>query len=1328
MGQRNWALINTGETFEALVRTLLWFTDPRAILLGRRGVDGGQDARSSDGRRVYQAKHHVNDSAATAIRDALAEATKITAYKTVGHSRYAQWVNVTEWRLQTNVAFNTTDEARWTSEVVPAFKAIGLDATYYDSRPQLEAMLDSNPDVDHAFFGGQTRAFLTLPEARRAFRDADPFSEFGPDVALAGRDSERATIVTFLTRNSPFLLVHGPGGVGKTRLLLEAGEDIAALGPWQVLWAVNPALESAGTWFQAIATQRPTVLLVDEPDSEQLLRQLQGQLSGLMTHWKVVIAVRSPNDPVVRFLRGPNIRRRVDELELTPLSEVAATALCYELICAGPLATKDERWKRDVAQRLAQRYDRFPIWMTLAVHVLADRSTLADVPEQAESLAAQYLEQIVRHGDESSEQRLTTLRWIALLGTLNREDDAALAEVAKRANLHGQAALLDTVRRLVSRRALSQRGANDRLVELKPDVMRDHVLVSWLFIDQGHGEVRLRPSPDADALLEEVLAAIRNGAVTGWTRLILRALGRSEALLQMGGRAARMLHEFFEALRTTVRDFSATRRVTLVELLADVSEVSTSDAVALSRTLRETPADPERLETFFGVSEVGQREVVLEIGWMIFLSAGGARTPEQRLAVLTELVALARDEVDLSPGPEPLPNDGKRAAQLIGRMLQGGGQYWGEFDDAALEVGRDLLNQLSQPGTSRGLLAAATALLAAATSMERTSTTWEENAVTIQRWTIRPGIGAWDTRSELLRAIRPILPRADVADATRRALWRLVADAQGSLHRVAGTDASLNAEIVAELEWVRSYFTETPREFKEYQWARDCWSWYVRFDTDGPRKRLAEEIEALYSRDTLASEFEPLTSLDRHDSWSSSASTKASELAVGDAQSISQFLDRAGTFLNGEINGVLLVAGALGSLAPDSPAVQDFVRLTLQGPSASPRSRFAYVIARTWLEHSRRPESSNSPRAIVERLLESCGDDGQRVGLLTAVYGGLGPPPTPLPAGEELALIRRYASLFESPPRCPSFVSCVTWGFYFEWPELRTILDTALSNTDSNQLPLAIKALVEAVYWGLRRDVMSAAPLPPDLGPWLFDNLLRVGDLDGWGGALQWHLDEILKQLGHMDVPWLARAVGRRASSPALQAAGATSGLPSRMRLSRFVRPLAQADATDSRVIEAIRTLVERAALGDAAGYVLPKYLRDVDPDGVLVPREVISSISAHAADMAVLWRLARVAGAYALASAPWRAIAGSVLGVAQRRVDAERSSLFRALVDSGVTSWSATVGTVPQQFIDRAAKARSYLDDPSEVGLRPFWAWYVDTTAADLRARELEALEDRGE
>ena len=227
MANRNWSLITSGATFEALATTLIFFEDPKAALFGRRGKDGGQDARSGNGARVFQAKYHEDGSAAKAIADAKKEAAKIVKYRKPDHARYAQWSGVTHWHLVTNAPFNPTDRLTWDTEVVPLFAAQGLSADYWE-RANLDALLDKYPAVDRSFFQNEPRAFLSLPEIRERLPFEEPFLQRSALAAFFGRENEIAQVRDFLLSDKLFLVVHGAGGMGKTRLLVEAGEELQA--------------------------------------------------------------------------------------------------------------------------------------------------------------------------------------------------------------------------------------------------------------------------------------------------------------------------------------------------------------------------------------------------------------------------------------------------------------------------------------------------------------------------------------------------------------------------------------------------------------------------------------------------------------------------------------------------------------------------------------------------------------------------------------------------------------------------------------------------------------------------------------------------------------------------------------------------------------------------------------------------------------------------------------------------------------------------------------------------------------------------------------------
>ena len=57
----NWDRIKDGETFQSLMNTLIIFEDHKAKIFGRKGKDAAIDARSGDGKIIFQHKSIVKN-------------------------------------------------------------------------------------------------------------------------------------------------------------------------------------------------------------------------------------------------------------------------------------------------------------------------------------------------------------------------------------------------------------------------------------------------------------------------------------------------------------------------------------------------------------------------------------------------------------------------------------------------------------------------------------------------------------------------------------------------------------------------------------------------------------------------------------------------------------------------------------------------------------------------------------------------------------------------------------------------------------------------------------------------------------------------------------------------------------------------------------------------------------------------------------------------------------------------------------------------------------------------------------------------------------------
>lgn len=1318
MAERKWGAIASGATFESLATTIVFFEDPKASLFGRRGKDGGQDARSGDGTRIFQAKHHESGSAATAISDAKKEAAKIEKYRQPGHARHDQWKGVIHWRLVTNAAFNPTDKLTWDTEVVPLFAKQGLTADYWE-RENLNALLNEHPEIHRSFFENETRVFLSLPEIKEWLPLDEPFLRRDELAPFCGRNDEKAKIRAFLASDKFFLVAHGAGGTGKTRLLVEVGDEIASEGTWQVLWANVESMAATGSWFEAVVPERATLLLIDEPSDKTVLQQLAEQLGGRVgraAKWKVIVAVRSPNDPVLRFLRGARMKQRVDELSLSPLPSADAEEMCFQLLRTGKRADIPDEAKRDAARQLSRRFARHPVWLTLAVQHMEDHGDLTQVPTTAEALADEYLSEIEKNQtDVAPESVRTMLRWVALLGTVNRQDDTAIKLIGEPCGITSLVEVRERLASLVRRRALTERGARSRFVEIKPDVLRDHVLLRWLARDVGAGHLDV--SDDGKQLLTTVLEATSKGGLSALGRAILTSLARTEFILRLGEHEVGLLDTFFGSLERAVPTMTASQRLTLPDVVEAIAHFHPRATTSLIRALRTNEATDETIDGIFGPKVITQTDVVLALAWPLFGAAMGAQSADEKETVLRELCALAAEEAEFASGlPRGLPNDGKRAATLVTRVLEGGPQFWSEYDDTAVKLGTELIGALARHAPSKGELTLLKALIQPLLTTQRHQTWFEDRSFQVRMFAIAPGGTAWQARDAVLTQLRDSLRSGRGPSESLVQLWHVFARAR-------------EGDALQTLEWTHQVLTSRSPSLDELAAAREVWDWHRRYEKRPDVKAAAEKLEAVYASNDLAKEFQPL--VPRIEDWKEKdgrAAAKATELAgVANSQDLEAFLDRAVTFGGEELLLRLgSIAWSLGTLAAAHDKVREFVETSLLRPSVTAREEFIVATAVSWVAAVRKSDPAEA-HALVKALLARCVNDERRAHLLERIYGRV---PKLSAVGnftsEEHALLRSSCDLFTSTGRHVQLVSALALTVEHEWPSLQPLLESVLRRVPDDRRHQAAYALVDAVYWAVRED----APMQPldGLAEWLMTQLITLPNIDDLSGNGEWHLAEIIKRLGAIELRWLPGALAQRQQQEAItQHSRQARAVSHNLRISKYVKKITVDDAASPNTIRAVGEVLDLIKDNGSVGYYLPEVLRDIDPDGFVVPPQVATRAAA-ATDAEGVRRLARIGGAYAINSSPWRTIALATIRAASPLGSDALRSVYGALGDRGIRSWSGAVGEVPPIFIAAVTNARANLDAEVEEELRPYWQQRLEFAEADLREQEELAKEERGE
>ncbi len=1339
MTERKWGAIASGAEFEAMVTTIVFFEDPRAALFGRRGKDGGQDARSGDGALVYQAKFHESESAAKAIADAKREAAKILDYRQPGHARHDQWQGVTAWRLVTNATFNPTNRETWIKEVVPLFASQGLTADYWECAT-LQALLNKHPEVRRAYFQDETRAFLSLPEVLERLPLEEPFLQRPELAGFVGRNNEVAAIQNFLASTALFLVVHGAGGVGKTRLLVEAGERIAAEGAWQVLWANIESMSATGSWFQAIDPARPTLLLVDEPQDEELLRILAEQLGGRSgrrtSAWKIAVAVRSPKDPVLRFLRGPRLQPRVRELPIDPLPRPDAEEMCLELLRVGFGSRLSEAQRAGAARQLASHFGQNPVWMTLAVHLLDLRGDLSRVPETAQGLADMYLEEIFNsQKGMPPKTTLAVIRWIALLGTISRRDEATIKAIGEQSGVGGTEDLLGLLAGLVACRALIQRGANNRLVELKPDVLRDHVLRNWLTVRVGDQPADVRPSNDALEIGRQIQNLTRDKGLNPLVRAMLASLARTEFLLRAAGHDVPLLNGFFEGFgEEAIQAMRASQRMAIAEALTAVAAARPLNTARVIQTMRVSTAPDEVQPGLFRPQTIGQRDVVRSLAWPLFHAATGAATHEEKSLVLNELSALVEAEADdAESSGTRLPNDGKRAAALTVRTLEGGPQFVADFDAVAMEMAEQFIDHLRRQPPTPGAVALVKAIVYYLVSVERRQTWAEEGAVHFQSAAILPGHPGWAIRERLLASVKDAIVAVDTPPPSRVILWDVMTAGHRSLcqawmNNPDPTPVEYSDALLNDLQWAEQALGSRETDVAELAAARDLWQWHYKFDETPAPREVAGRLEQLYAQDSLAGEFEPLLAWDNVAERIPRGAAKAAGLAAaGSAAEIHAFVERAIRFVGSEqkLYEFAWIARALGGHAVDSAVVRQYIFETLSAAEVSPRSDLAALAAEGWFAALRRSGAHPAVNDLLQEMLARCGSDRQKVNLLICLYAASKNGDSGAPGPEELQVLCEQEQLFLDQGKMARFVEALGHWVFLDWPLVTPIIDRLLTGmTAKDAANAAVVALTDAVFSAVRagpRDV-----IPKELGTWLLDQVAKVPEVADVGGHLRWYLEEILKTADRPSIAWLARTIAARGARERAQTGEPFRALNGRERLSEFVAKVASADAAPE-VLEAIRSLVGMLSEQGTIGYYLPPFLKDIDPQGLLIPAEIARRVDERTtADE--LSQLARVAVEYGVGTAAWRTIAKPILDRTSTLGEKERPKIFASLAERALRFWGGTYGEVAPIFVEAVKVARDGLESEAEAVFHAFWKWRLAIAEAELDEQEQQAKEERGE
>ena len=981
----NWGSIGSGAAFQSLVNTLLLFDNPTNRVFGRPGPDGGLDARSQNGDTIWQAKYHQDPGIDKTLSDATNELTKITRYRDPGHPRYPLWQAARTWVLVTNLRLNANDHRRWETEVVPLFQPLGLLPEIWGEE-RLEALLTAHPHVERSYFGGTNRCFLSLGEAYESLDQEGP-RQHGLEVPIIGRNDDLQRLVQFTEGSKKIICIHGVGGVGKSRLLFEIGSRLSEQGSRQILWGNVESMAQSAEWFASISPEQPTLLLLDEPTDERLIGVLAEQLrgtNGRMSQWKVIVAMRSPKDPILKAYRRLPITVRDDFHALTSPSADDANLIGRALLDQGPLAAHSGDDKARAVRHIVRISAGIPIWITLAIKVLESTNSLLSLPSDVADIARTYLEEVIEHQPAAiaSKRQITALiRWLAIYRRVNVQDEPLIEFLVKITQFANKTELMQALVSLVQRRFVVNRGIQNRLYEIKPDVMSDYVLSDWLSSDS---------LPDGQASHEaaEVVRVVMEGfegKPLPKVEELLHTLAMVEVKAKLHGQSLKLLDPLVAALKSEATTQPINHLQVIVQLLESISFARVSDTVDILRAIRLHPQPPVQIETIFGSRTLTHDDVVKSLSWTLFVGGQYAQNDGECKAVLEEMSALFLAESGLHDLPQ---NDGKRSKDLIPRLISGGPGYLSSYASDAYSIALQKLHEIRDGALpTDAQLSLCKTFVEFFVTVERSHTSFSDHQFTVSSWVIDLAGSEGARRSELRTLLREMtqLPSEVLANFA----WSLLSASHMSAGRGQGKNPTqYRADIQNDLQWVKGRIETPGTTLATLKRARSLWHWHAEYDQDQELKSLATDCERVYQGDAQVREFDVFFNFERHEEVEQASREVGARLATQSSEQILQFIGEAEAFACAEAHwgDLFRTTVPVAEAWEVNAAIPEFVRSAFQRPSQEKVFDYAAAVFERRLSFLRAIGSLDVLARELDEYFQLAPNPTDKLQLLLALY------------------------------------------------------------------------------------------------------------------------------------------------------------------------------------------------------------------------------------------------------------------------------------------------------------------------------------------------------
>lgn len=1269
-----WEQVSSWQAFQNLVGLLVLHLDPWAVPSIAEGRDGGQDVISGDRSTVYQAKYTRNtESPDSPVKHALKELDKIRKYRVPGHERFDQWSSVGRWVLVRNAPGNASHWPDWDGNVVPAFKALDIDAEYWE-RSDVERELLAFPDLCDAVFENKPRAFLTLGEALERARKNDPAMP-----ALRGRDALLTSIADRLQPGA-FVDVHGGLGAGTSRVALAIAERARRLKRVAHAYFVNAMnLASDGGERLGLGRQDHALVVVDDvaedEDGAAAVKRLAELVASRGERWTVLVSRKTHQRRMARAVHDTR-RRAGHSMEVSPLETEDTRAIFVDAVLALDAGTKDRARDFEHAARIvARRSGGAPGWAVLAARTVTSGGTLGRMALGLREGLEGVLAETRRNAEETTrDASISVMRHIALLGTLDLRSDAQREWVRERTGKIDDADLSTIIDHLV-RDGLVRRRASAQLCSITSTILADAALAEWLTTTTAEGDSRLNER--AIQLARWLAGELRDPHEHDGIALVpaLRSLAMlCHTAAEPAGVDELLLRAFADARQGKSSAQALARHIKLAEGIAFfLPEVALQLAGSILRLGDDD--DHHSPPDYIGGSRFP--DIRDRVGRLLFAAGQGARTVEQQREVLRVfLLAMRREVAQPKAHRELLRHNAIAASRFFDDLVE---QIDRVPHDYAGQVEAEAQKLLSLRHPSPNDLDLAELVVARIIATEGFSTTSDGNNIYGTRYTCGPQTGRGQVRRHLLDALWRIL-RDEPASPWRLFAWdtlhRARDDQSGDSDELEGSDGPLSRTEAVLTARPDMSLTELTR-------ARGMWAFYITYGDRFPiHKAAAERCEQVFA---AARARDPYTQA----LLSDAVPTEVARALAGDGQAVAACIRRlhelaesldderarrrasnivreAGESARDEVvRAFALLAGDLWD-TPTRPLLLQLFR----GLLGATRFRGEQAVDALWITTD---EALPGLRYALRK---------DAVEQFNPISGSVGSD----------ADVRAFEPFMrELAAEVPDHLMRML-GNLMARQGTRDLVERAWLLVPDGDHERPFDALTEGVFYATKTCGLVATT---GLLEWLLDQLVELEYPRTGPGEYDWHLDQLVRASGKVSVGWLRGFLARRA---ARKRVGYTA-VPYGFAFHHFV----SAGPEDA---DGVRDLFETAWQDHGSNYDTPAWLFALDDKTHVIP-ELLAARIAAGGDAHALSRIGEWITRYPEVTDEWRRLAALLCTACEAMEERDREHVYSGLTrHRGV--YTSRAGKLSQRALNELEAAEKALREETDDAMRAFRAWRV--------------------